>query len=197
MTDSKPLTGGGLLFNVLEQHGVRHVFGYPGGAIMPIYDALYDSNVKHFLCRHEQGAAFSAVGYSRASGKIGVCMATSGPGATNLITGTHASIDAPSVTTTTPHEIVFHCMFLDSGSATDPGKPSGTERVDDEFGAANDGGARLTVIEEVYPTAGATGAKTFTHASNESNGFTFSVRDAAAAPSFNPAWAINSNQVIG
>lgn len=87
MTDSKPLTGGGLLFNVLEQHGVNHVFGYPGGAIMPIYDALYDSNVQHFLCRHEQGAAFSAVGYARASGKIGVCMATSGPGATNLITG--------------------------------------------------------------------------------------------------------------
>ena len=87
MNSSKPLTGGGLLFEVLEQHGVEHVFGYPGGAIMPIYDALYDSNVKHFLCRHEQGAAFSAVGYARAAGKVGVCMATSGPGATNLITG--------------------------------------------------------------------------------------------------------------
>ena len=87
MTPSKPLTGGGLLFEVLEQHGVEHIFGYPGGAIMPIYDALYDSNVKHFLSRHEQGSAFSAVGYARASGKVGVCMATSGPGATNLITG--------------------------------------------------------------------------------------------------------------
>ena len=87
MTDSKPLTGGGLLFKVLEQHGVNHVFGYPGGAIMPIYDALVNSNVQHFLCRHEQGASFSAVGYARASGKVGVCMATSGPGATNLITG--------------------------------------------------------------------------------------------------------------
>lgn len=87
MTDSKPLTGGGLLFEVLQQHGVKHVFGYPGGAIMPIYDALYDSDVQHFLCRHEQGAAFSAVGYARAAGKVGVCLATSGPGATNLITG--------------------------------------------------------------------------------------------------------------
>lgn len=87
MNESKPLTGGGLLFKVLEQHGVEHIFGYPGGAIMPIYDALVDSNVRHFLCRHEQGASFSAVGYARASGKIGVCMATSGPGATNLITG--------------------------------------------------------------------------------------------------------------
>ena len=87
MATEKKLTGGSLLFNVLEQHGVEHVFGYPGGAIMPIYDALYDSNVEHFLCRHEQGAAFSAVGYARASGKVGVCFATSGPGATNLITG--------------------------------------------------------------------------------------------------------------
>jgi acetolactate synthase-1/2/3 large subunit len=87
MTDGKPLTGGGLLFKVLEQHGVEHIFGYPGGAIMPIYDALVDSNVQHFLCRHEQGASFSAIGYARASGKVGVCMATSGPGATNLLTG--------------------------------------------------------------------------------------------------------------
>ncbi|MDO6425982.1 acetolactate synthase 2 catalytic subunit [Thalassotalea sp. 1_MG-2023] len=80
-------TGGSLLFDVLQQHGVQHVFGYPGGAIMPIYDALYDSDVQHFLVRHEQGAAFSAIGYARATGKIGVCLATSGPGATNLITG--------------------------------------------------------------------------------------------------------------
>lgn len=87
MVSDKKQTGGSLLFNVLQQHGVEHIFGYPGGAIMPIYDALYDSDVKHFLCRHEQGAAFSAVGYARASGKVGVCMATSGPGATNLITG--------------------------------------------------------------------------------------------------------------
>ena len=87
MAGDKPLTGSSLLFKVLEQHGVKHVFGYPGGAIMPIYDALYDSNIQHFLCRHEQGAAFSAVGYARASGKVGVCFATSGPGATNLITG--------------------------------------------------------------------------------------------------------------
>ncbi|WP_448565737.1 acetolactate synthase 2 catalytic subunit [Thalassotalea ganghwensis] len=87
MVSNKTHTGGSLLFDVLQQHGVKHVFGYPGGAIMPIYDALYDSDVEHFLCRHEQGAAFSAIGYARASGKVGVCLATSGPGATNLITG--------------------------------------------------------------------------------------------------------------
>lgn len=87
MTSTNIQTGASLLFTVLQQHGVEHVFGYPGGAIMPIYDALYDSEIQHFLCRHEQGAAFSAVGYARASGKIGVCLATSGPGATNLLTG--------------------------------------------------------------------------------------------------------------
>ncbi|WP_017443929.1 acetolactate synthase 2 catalytic subunit [Gayadomonas joobiniege] len=81
------MTGAELVLKVLQQHGIKHVFGYPGGAIMPIYDALYDSDVEHFLCRHEQGAAFSAVGYARSTGKVGVCMATSGPGATNLVTG--------------------------------------------------------------------------------------------------------------
>ena len=86
MSSSKPLTGGALLFKVLKQHGVEHVFGYPGGAIMPIYDALCDTDIKHFLSRHEQGSGFSAVGYARASGQVGVCLATSGPGATNLIT---------------------------------------------------------------------------------------------------------------
>ncbi|WP_337880083.1 acetolactate synthase 2 catalytic subunit [Rheinheimera sp.] len=80
------MKGAELVINLLEQQGVEHVFGYPGGAIMPIYDALYGSKVKHYLCRHEQGGAFSAIGYARSSGKIGVCMATSGPGATNLIT---------------------------------------------------------------------------------------------------------------
>ncbi len=80
------MKGAQLVIQVLQQHGVDTLFGYPGGAIMPIYDALYQSQVKHYLCRHEQGGAFSAIGYARASGKVGVCMATSGPGATNIIT---------------------------------------------------------------------------------------------------------------
>jgi len=80
-------TGACLTLKLLEQQGVSDIFGYPGGAIMPIYDAIYDSPIKHYLCRHEQGAAFAAVGYARASGRVGVCMATSGPGATNLLTG--------------------------------------------------------------------------------------------------------------
>lgn len=80
------MTGAELVIKLLTEHGVDSIFGYPGGAIMPIYDALYQSPVKHYLCRHEQGGAFSAIGFARASGKTGVCMATSGPGATNLIT---------------------------------------------------------------------------------------------------------------
>ncbi|WP_371375578.1 acetolactate synthase 2 catalytic subunit [Thalassotalea aquiviva] len=80
------MNGAQLVLNVLQQQGVTDVFGYPGGAIMPIYDALYDSAIKHYLCRHEQGAGFSAIGYARAHKTVGVCLATSGPGATNLIT---------------------------------------------------------------------------------------------------------------
>ncbi|MGB5211838.1 MAG: acetolactate synthase 2 catalytic subunit [Gammaproteobacteria bacterium] len=81
------MTGAQLLVRALEQEGVETVFGYPGGAIMPVYDALVDSSLDHVLVRHEQGAVLAADGYARASGRVGVCMATSGPGATNLITG--------------------------------------------------------------------------------------------------------------
>lgn len=81
------MNGAQWVVHALRAQGVDTVFGYPGGAIMPIYDALYDGGVEHLLCRHEQGAAMAAIGYARATGKTGVCMATSGPGATNLITG--------------------------------------------------------------------------------------------------------------
>ncbi|QHM72897.1 acetolactate synthase 2 catalytic subunit [Mixta intestinalis] len=81
------MTGAQWVVQVLRAQGVDTVFGYPGGAIMPVYDALYDGGVDHLLCRHEQGAAMAAIGYARATGKTGVCIATSGPGATNLITG--------------------------------------------------------------------------------------------------------------
>ncbi|EIS3739924.1 acetolactate synthase 2 catalytic subunit [Aeromonas hydrophila] len=81
------MNGAQFLVQALKQQGVTQVFGYPGGAIMPVYDALYDGGLAHQLCRHEQGAAMAAVGYARASGQVGVCIATSGPGATNLVTG--------------------------------------------------------------------------------------------------------------
>ncbi|MEG0008626.1 MAG: acetolactate synthase 2 catalytic subunit [Aeromonas sp.] len=81
------MNGAQYLVQALKKQGVTQVFGYPGGAIMPVYDALYDGGLAHQLCRHEQGAAMAAVGYARASGQVGVCIATSGPGATNLVTG--------------------------------------------------------------------------------------------------------------
>ncbi|RLM21566.1 acetolactate synthase 2 catalytic subunit [Brenneria alni] len=81
------MNGAQWVVQALHSQGVETVFGYPGGAIMPVYDALYDGGVEHLLCRHEQGAAIAAIGYARATGKVGVCIATSGPGATNLITG--------------------------------------------------------------------------------------------------------------
>src|SRR5574339_514769 len=83
----RTLTGAQILWEALHREGVEVVFGYPGGAIMPAYDALLDSPIKHVLVRHEQGAAHMAYGYARASGKVGVAIATSGPGATNLVTG--------------------------------------------------------------------------------------------------------------
>ena len=80
-------SGAQWLVAALEAEGVDTLFGYPGGAIMPVYDALVDSKLRHILVRHEQAAALAADGYARASGRIGVCLATSGPGATNLLTG--------------------------------------------------------------------------------------------------------------
>ena len=80
-------TGAQILWEALHREGVEVVFGYPGGAIMPAYDALLDSQIRHVLVRHEQGAAHMADGYARTSGKVGVAVATSGPGATNLVTG--------------------------------------------------------------------------------------------------------------
>ncbi|MDA3978821.1 acetolactate synthase 2 catalytic subunit [Gallibacterium sp. AGMB14963] len=81
------MNGARFITECLKAHGVTTIFGYPGGAIMPVYDAIYDSGLDHLLCRNEQGAAMAAIGYARASGKVGVCIATSGPGATNLVTG--------------------------------------------------------------------------------------------------------------
>ena len=84
----KLMSGAQILLECLHQEGCDVIFGYPGGVLLPIYDAIYDrKDIKHILVRHEQGAAHAADGYARASGKVGVCLATSGPGATNLITG--------------------------------------------------------------------------------------------------------------
>jgi acetolactate synthase-1/2/3 large subunit len=84
---SNLLSGANILLNCLLRENVDCIFGYPGGVTLPLYDALYDHPIRHVLVRHEQNAAFAAQGYSRATGRVGVCCATSGPGATNLVTG--------------------------------------------------------------------------------------------------------------
>jgi len=81
------ISGAKALIECLGREGVDAIFGYPGGALLPLYDELYDSDIRHILVRHEQCAAHAADGYARATGRVGVCLATSGPGATNLVTG--------------------------------------------------------------------------------------------------------------
>lgn len=81
------LTGAQILIQTLEEHGVENIFGYPGASVLSVYDALPASSIRHILTAHEQGACFAAEGYARASGKVGVVLTTSGPGATNLVTG--------------------------------------------------------------------------------------------------------------
>src|SRR5436305_13908384 len=81
------LSGANILLNCLVREGVDCIFGYPGGVTLPLYDALYDHQIRHVLVRHQGNAGFDAAGYARATGKVCVCCATSGPGATNLVTG--------------------------------------------------------------------------------------------------------------
>jgi len=81
------MTGAAILIECLKREGVQVMFGYPGGQVLPIFDKLYDADIKFILTRHEQAAAHAADGFARATGKVGVCLATSGPGATNLVTG--------------------------------------------------------------------------------------------------------------
>ncbi|WP_112122753.1 ACT domain-containing protein [Haemophilus influenzae] len=97
------MTGAQLIMACLKAHHVTTLFGYPGGVIMPTYDALYDAGLDHLLCRNEQGTAMAAIGYARSTGKVGVCIATSGPGATNLVIGLgDAMMDSIPVVTIEP-----------------------------------------------------------------------------------------------
>ena len=93
---TKKMSGAEMVIEALIEQGVDTIFGYPGGAVLPIYDALFQQDkIKHVLCRHEQGAAHAAEGYARSTGKVGVLLVTSGPGATNAVTGlTDALLDS-------------------------------------------------------------------------------------------------------
>lgn len=114
-------TGSQVLLNGLIEEGVTTIFGYPGGAIMPIYDALYDyaDKLEHILVRHEQGGIHAAQGFARTSGKVGVCFATSGPGATNLVTGlADAQIDSTPLVCITG-QVFAHLLGTDAFQETD------------------------------------------------------------------------------
>jgi len=115
------LTGSEALLKGFLAEGVETIFGYPGGAIMPIYDALYDyqEQLRHILVRHEQGAVHAAQGYARSSGKVGVVFATSGPGATNLVTGlADAQIDSTPLVCITG-QVYAHLLGTDAFQETD------------------------------------------------------------------------------
>lgn len=119
--DAITLSGGQVLLEAFIQEGVSTIFGYPGGAIMPIYDALYDYNdkLKHILVRHEQGAIHAAQGFARVSGKTGIVFATSGPGATNLVTGlADAMIDSTPLVCITG-QVFAHLLGTDAFQETD------------------------------------------------------------------------------
>jgi acetolactate synthase-1/2/3 large subunit len=113
------MTGAQALIKSLENEGVEVMFGYPGGQIMPVYDVLLDSKIRHILTRHEQGAAHAADGYARATGKVGVCMTTSGPGATNLVTGlATAAMDSSPVVAITG-QVATHVIGTDAFQEAD------------------------------------------------------------------------------
>ncbi len=116
--EPRELTGSQILWETLVHQGVDVVFGYPGGAIMPAYDALPEYPIHHVLVRHEQGAAHMADGYARASGKVGVCIATSGPGATNLVTGIATammdSIPMVAITGQVPSSVIGSDAFQET-----------------------------------------------------------------------------------
>ena len=119
--ETKQLTGSQAVLEACIAEGVDTIFGYPGGAIMPIYDALYDymDKLKHVLVRHEQGGIHAGQGYARTSGKVGVVFATSGPGATNLVTGlADAMIDSTPLVCITG-QVFAHLLGTDAFQETD------------------------------------------------------------------------------
>ncbi|MEO6248474.1 MAG: acetolactate synthase 2 catalytic subunit [Sphingomicrobium sp.] len=114
-----PLSGARLVVQALEREGVTHIFGYPGGAIMPVYDALPGSSLIHILVRHEQAAALAADAYGRVTGRPGVCLATSGPGATNLVTGiANAFLDSVPMVAITG-QVATHLIGTDAFQEVD------------------------------------------------------------------------------
>src|SRR6476659_715854 len=121
LTETEEISGSEAVLKAFIEEGVDTIFGYPGGAIMPIYDALFDfeNKLKHILVRHEQGSIHAAQGYARTSGKTGVVFATSGPGATNLVTGlADAMIDSTPLVCITG-QVFAHLLGTDAFQEVD------------------------------------------------------------------------------
>ena len=113
-------SGGVLLMRALREEGVKHIFGYPGGAALHIYDALFkQKQIKHILVRHEQGATHAADGYARATGKAGVVLVTSGPGATNAVTGLATAFMDSVPLIVISGQVQSHLIGTDSFQETD------------------------------------------------------------------------------
>jgi acetolactate synthase-1/2/3 large subunit len=108
------LTGAEIVWKCLERLGVTCIFGYPGGAILPTYDAMSKSSVHHVLVRHEQGATHMADGYARACGRVGVALATSGPGATNMVTGIATAMMDSSPLVCITGQVASHVLGSDA-----------------------------------------------------------------------------------
>ena len=125
MSENK-LTGAEIVIKALKDQGVDVIFGYPGGAVLPIYDALFKQNdLRHILVRHEQAAVHAAEGYARSTGKVGVVLVTSGPGATNAVTGlTDALMDSIPIVCITG-QVPTHLIGTDAfQEATRPASPA-------------------------------------------------------------------------
>src|SRR5512145_601780 len=112
-------TGAQIVWECLVRQGVTDVFGYPGGAILPTYDAMLDYKIRHVLVRHEQGATHMADGYARASGKVGVAIATSGPGATNMVTGIATAMMDSSPIVCITGQVASYYLGYDAFQETD------------------------------------------------------------------------------
>ena len=113
------MRGGEAIIESLKKMGVETIFGYPGGQTIPFYDMLYDADINHILVRHEQAAAHAADGFARASGKVGVCLATSGPGATNLVTGIATSFMDSSPIVAITGQVPTHLIGNDAFQEAD------------------------------------------------------------------------------
>ena len=120
MTADKTITGAEAVIKALVENGVEVIFGYPGGAVLPLYDAIFDNKkIKHIQVRHEQAAVHAAEGYARSSGKVGCVLVASGPGATNLITGiADAQIDSTPLVCITG-QVFSHLLGSDAFQETD------------------------------------------------------------------------------